>query len=217
MIILAIILCAGFVIWAGIDIYTYAQRTETRSADAAIVLGAAVFGDQPSPVLRERINHAILLYEQGYVDIIIFTGGLGNGDLTEGDVSARYAAAQGVPPEAILIENKSTNTLENLMNAQKLAGEHGLQTFLIVSTPFHMKRAMSIADDLGMTAFTSPTRTIQWISWVTKSRAFVQEVISYAVYLTASRCNVAIGLWGETAVKSLPNVVWTQGGTAGLY
>ncbi len=177
------ILLAGFIIWAAVAVYNYAQRTDTRKADAAIVLGAAVFGDQPSPVLRERINHAILLYEQGYVDAIIFTGGLGDGSDTKGDVSAQYALAHGIPPKAILIENKSTNTIENLTYAQKLAAEHELHTFLIVSTPFHMKRAMSIAHDLGMTAFTSPTRTIQWISWYTKSRAFAQEVGSYIIYL----------------------------------
>jgi uncharacterized SAM-binding protein YcdF (DUF218 family) len=183
IVIIIAILLAGWVGGTAVSIYTYAQQTETRKADAAIVLGAAVFGEQLSPVLRERINHAIGLYEQGYVSVIIFTGGLGAGNAAEGDVAAQYAIAQGIPAEAILVENESADTIENLTNAQTLANEYGLQTFLIVSTPFHMKRAMSIAADLEMTAYTSPTRTIQWISWYTKSRAFVQEVGSYIVYL----------------------------------
>ncbi len=51
----------------GTSIYAYGNRTITTSADAAIVLGAAVWNDQPSPVFRERINHAIALY-RGHKD-----------------------------------------------------------------------------------------------------------------------------------------------------
>jgi uncharacterized SAM-binding protein YcdF (DUF218 family) len=168
------------------DIRVYARVTETRHADGAIVLGAGVFGDQPSPVLRERINHAVGLYQRGYVDAIIFTGGQGRaGEFSEADVARRYARAQNVPDEAILVEQTSANTVENLTNAQQIASEQGLESLLIVSTPFHMKRAMSIASDLDMEAYSSPTRTTEWISWLTKSRAFAQEVVSYMLYLIA--------------------------------
>ena len=172
-----------FVMVTAVQVYTYARRDDTQDADAAIVLGAAVFDDKPSPVLRERINHAILLYELGYVDFIIFTGGKGQaGQMSEAEVSAEYARLKGVPDEAVLLETTSTNTVQNLANAQKVAASYNLDTFLIVSTPFHMRRALSIAADLDMEAYTSPTRTIQWISWFTKTRAYVQEVGSYILY-----------------------------------
>jgi uncharacterized SAM-binding protein YcdF (DUF218 family) len=182
-----LLLLAGgllFVWWSAVSVYAYSRRDEARQADAAIVLGAAVFGDRPSPVLRERINHALSLYDAGYVDKIIFTGGLGmTGRLTEAEASAAYARSQGVPAEAILIETTSTNTRENLRNARLVAAENGLQTFLIVSTPYHMKRAVAIAGDLSMEVYPSPTRTIRWISSYTMTRAFVQEVLSYMLYL----------------------------------
>ncbi|MCI0396285.1 MAG: YdcF family protein [Chloroflexi bacterium] len=166
------------------EVYFYAQRTETRQADAAIVLGAAAYGNRPSPVLRERINHAIELYRGGYVDTIIFTGGRGRTSRwSEAEVAARYALAQGIPQEAILLETRSTNTVENLAYAQQVAAGYDLQTFLIVSTPFHMRRAMAIAEDLGLEAYTSPTRTMRWINWYTRSRAFVREVGGYIIYL----------------------------------
>jgi len=172
------------VLWSAVSIYIYSRRDDTREADAAIVLGAAVFGTRPSPVLRERTNHAIELYQAGYVDTIIFTGGLGRtASITEAEAAAAYAQSMGVPTEAILLETTSTTTRENLRNARIIAAENDLQSFLIVSTPFHMKRAISIADDLSMEAYTSPTRTIQWINAYTKSRAFAQEVVSYIVYL----------------------------------
>ena len=172
------------VVYAAIEVASFAKRDDARQADAAIVLGAAVFGDRPSPVLRERINHAILLYEQGLIDIIIFTGGKGNPTaLSEAEVSARYAIAHGIPQEAIVLEDQSKNTIENLGNAQEIAAEKGLHAFLIVSTPFHMKRAMAIADSIGLTAYPSPTRTTKWISWHTKTRAYGREAVVYAAYL----------------------------------
>lgn len=186
--VLLVLSLAGLaVLGAGGQVYAYAQRDETRPADAAIVLGAAVFGTRPSPVLRERLNHAIALYEAGTVQYLIFTGGQGDPDeATEADVAAAYALAQGVPLAAILRETTSTNTLENLTNARQIAAANGLETFLIVSTPFHMKRAMAIAADLEMEAYSSPTRSIQWISWRTKLRAFLQEVGSYLFYEVGS-------------------------------
>lgn len=177
-------ICLLFMGGTAVSVYTYAQKDETQPADAAIVLGAAVFGNQPSPVLRERINHAIELYKQGIVHTIIFTGGVGRNDtLSEAEVSANYAMTRGIPADAVLLEDQSTTTRENLINVQTIAATHNLDSFLIVSTPFHMRRAMSLANDLEMNAYTSPTRTTKWISWRTKSRAYLREVVVYALYL----------------------------------
>ena len=166
-----------------LSVYRFSQQDETTPADAAIVLGAAVFDNRPSPVLRERINHAVVLYEQGVVDKLIFTGGLGSDDtLTEAEVAGIYAQQQGVPATAILLETTSTNTYENLVNAQAIGTANHLDHYLIVSTPYHMKRAMEIAGILDLNAHTSPTRTTQWISWYTQSRALLREAAAYAVY-----------------------------------
>lgn len=176
-----------FLITIAADIYLYSRKMELVQADAAIVLGAAVFRDRPSPVLRERIHHAVMLFEEGYVEQIIFTGGQGRtGNAAEAVIAANYAQNLGVPENAILIEAASRDTQENLAFAQSLATEHDLDSFLVVSTPFHMKRAIAIASDLGMDAQPSPTQTIQWISWYTKTRAFMQEVVSYLLYLWES-------------------------------
>ena len=143
-----------------------------------------MFRDRPSPVLRERINHAIGLYENGTVARLIFTGGVGWGDSrSEAEVARQYAGARGVPAEAILVETASTSTIENLANAQQVGTGQGLRTYLIVSTPYHMKRALAIAEDLGMEAYTSPTRTTRWINRATQSRAYVREVAGYLAYL----------------------------------
>jgi uncharacterized SAM-binding protein YcdF (DUF218 family) len=173
------------------DVYVFSRRDDRRRADAAIVLGAGVYGRRPSPVLRERINHALLLYERGFVEAVVFTGGSARaGDPPESAIAAAYAESQGLPAAAILTETTSTNTKENLANARDVAASHGLDTFLIVSTPFHMRRSLALAHDLGMEASSSPTRTIQWISWYTKSRAYAREVVAYLHYLLSGTGDV---------------------------
>ena len=107
--------------------------------------------------------------------------------MSEAAVSARYAMQKGVPADAILLEETSRNTRENLANAQAIANEHNLASFLIVSTPFHMRRALWMAERIGLDAYSSPTRTTRWISWYTKSRAFLREVVANIDYFVRVR------------------------------
>lgn len=88
------------------------------------------------------------LYMQGLAPILIFSGGLGN--LTrdiwtdpEADRFARIALDKGVPAEAIFIENRSTNTGENILFTQQLLKEKNLdpQTFLLVQKPYMERRS----------------------------------------------------------------------------
>ena len=90
------------------------------------------------------------LYLQGWAPLLIFSGGLGR--LTEGmwteteaDLFARLAVEKGVPQEKILIENRSTNTGENIHFVQQLLHEKGLelQTFMVVQKPYMERRALA--------------------------------------------------------------------------
>lgn len=90
------------------------------------------------------------LYLQGWAPILIFSGGLGNltKDLwtePEADQFARIALNKGVPAEAILLENKSTNTGENILFTQRLLKEKGLdvQSFLLVQKPYMERRSFA--------------------------------------------------------------------------
>ena len=147
------------------------------TADAAIVLGAAVEGDAPSPVFRERIAHAIDLFEGGRVQHIVFTGGQGEGDtLAESEAGRAMALAAGVPEESILVETESGTTMYNLVEAQLLMRDAGLQTALVVSDPLHLRRAMEMADDLGLDARASGTPTTRYRTWGTKLPFIAREV-----------------------------------------
>jgi uncharacterized SAM-binding protein YcdF (DUF218 family) len=88
------------------------------------------------------------LYLQGYAPLLILSGGLGNftKDMwqeKEADLFAKRAIELGVPKEAILIENKSTNTGENILFTQQLLKENQLdpQSFIVVQKPYMEKRS----------------------------------------------------------------------------
>lgn len=166
-----------------ISIWNYGKVDEKASADVAIVLGAAISDGEVSPVYRERINHAITLYEEGTVDYIILTGGFGDGSFkSDSQVAKEYALSQGIPEESILIEEKSTITEENLEFSKEIMDENNLKTAIIVSDPLHMKRAMLMAKDYNITALSSPTPTSMYKSLKTKIPFLLREEFFYVGY-----------------------------------
>ena len=121
-------------------------------ADYAVVLGAAVDGAEPSAVFSARIDHAIALWRAGQVQGLVFTGGRGPGDsLSEAEAARAYAMARGVPAQAITVETQSRTTLQNLAGVAAMR-QVDAATWLIVSDPLHLQRAMTMARDLGYDA-----------------------------------------------------------------
>jgi uncharacterized SAM-binding protein YcdF (DUF218 family) len=176
----ALLLALGF---TALSIYTYGNQTLDIKADAAIILGAEIWGDKPSPVFRERINHGITLYKKHNVKRLIFTGGSSDGkEPTEATVAKRYAMEHGIPETGILTETASRTTHQNLENALEVAQSYQLSKFLIVSDPLHLGRALMMAQDLGMEAYPSPTPTTRYRSLKTKMGFLVRETYFYFVY-----------------------------------
>lgn len=145
------------------SIYSFSQRQTSCEGDVAIVLGAAVWTNIPSPVFRERINHAINLYKEGKVGKIIFTGGKAEGDeLSESETGRRYAIGGGVDDSDILVETTSATTYQNILNSKKIIDENNFDSVVIVSDPLHLKRANMMADKLGIDACSSATPTTRY-------------------------------------------------------
>ena len=186
------------VLVTAVRIYTYGSAAPDMQADAAIVLGAAVWTQQVSPVFRERINHAMDLYRRGRVHKIIFTGGQGNrNEPTESAAARAYAVESGIPPSDILIEQRSHTTFENLVYAKQLADVHGLKKVLIVSDPMHMRRAISMAHDVGLEAYPSPTTTTRYTGFRSQFTELTRETFYYLGYSVRSFLRLP-----ETSVQS---------------
>ncbi len=177
------VLLMALFLYSAVSIIAYGSGAVPVKADAAIVLGAASYGDKPSPVFRERINYAVWLYRHGYVKKIIFTGARDSGNEPAASaVATSYASDRGIPLQDILGENQSTTTEENLSRARDLAFRNGLRTFLIVSDPLHMKRAMIITGDLGMAAWAAPTPTTRFRSLGSRAQFLLREIYFYNTY-----------------------------------
>ena len=172
-----------YIIIAAVQIVHYGRLDNKTKCDVAIILGAATSGEEVSPVYRERINHGVWLYENGYVDYLILTGGVGEGNKkSDAYVAKQYAIKKGIPDQAILIEEQSTITEENLENAKVIMQEHSLDTAIIVSDPLHMKRAMLMAEDYGINACSSPTPTTMYRSAKTQIPFLARELFFYIGY-----------------------------------
>lgn len=182
LVILSILLLAVGLIAS--RIYSFRNSRSDRPADAAIVLGAAVWTKDVSPVFRERINHGIDLYQKGKVRTLIFTGGQGNpGEPTESSAAREYALQRGIPAHDILIEEKSHTTYENILYAKQLADNHGIKRVLIVSDPLHMKRAVAMANDVGLAAEPSPTPSTRYQGLKSQVGLLAYETYYYIGYL----------------------------------
>ena len=117
---------------SAVEIGQYAKQYTDGPADAAIVLGAAIWKDKPSPVFQARIDHGVDLYLRGRVKVLIFTGGVGDNELySEAEVARNYALSRGVDAKHILTEDRSKITQENLSEAKILLSANQLNSVLV--------------------------------------------------------------------------------------
>jgi uncharacterized SAM-binding protein YcdF (DUF218 family) len=183
----ALALFLAGVIGLAADIVAFSGRSDASQADAAIVLGAAVDDDAPSPVFSERLRHAAELFKSGQVKWIVVTGGVGQGDtLAESEAGGEWLIDAGIPADRILIETQSRTTKQNLVFARPLLSEHDINRVLIVSDPLHMRRAMRMADDLRLDAHPSPTPTSRFQTLGTQLPMLLREMY-FSVHYYATR------------------------------
>lgn len=121
--------------------------------DAIIVLGAQVKPDGvPSLQLQWRIDAAAKAWKERS-SIIVVCGAQGSNEpAPEAHVMRDELIRQGVPAEMILTDADSYNTRQNIANAVKLLEGHEVDHVLVVTSDYHLPRAMAIAEDAGLDA-----------------------------------------------------------------
>ena len=138
-------------------VLTWALEDDARKADAIVVMGAAQYQGKPSPVLRERLDHALVLWQRGLAPRMVLTGGTGEGDtISEAAASRAYVMSRGVPDSAILLENDGRTSAQSLRAAVDMLHERELRTAIVVSDPFHMLRLEVLGRRYGIDPYTSP-------------------------------------------------------------
>ena len=162
------------------QVWWAARGDDTRRSEAIVVLGAAQFNGRPSAVFKARLDHAAELYHDRVAPLIVVTGGKQIGDqFTEATSGANYLHGKGVPDAAILRETTSRTSWESLAAAAYVLEDRGAKDVVLVSDPFHALRIRSIANELGLDAVTSPTRSSP-ISGFDEWRRFMSEALRVA-------------------------------------
>jgi uncharacterized SAM-binding protein YcdF (DUF218 family) len=110
--------------------------------DTIVVLGSPVDEDgNPTPKELARVSEAVREYERGVAPRLLFTGGPARNQYIEADVMASAAAAQGIPPSAIFVERKATDTIQNACLAERIMQAHGWHSAEVISSAYHLPRA----------------------------------------------------------------------------
>jgi len=157
---------SSYVQW---KIYVAKTSPVPATADVGIVLGASIWHDKPSPGLAERLNMAIQLYREGRFGRIIVSGGMdaSGAIVTEAEGMRRYLLASGIPDEAIMLEDRSTSTYENLLFSKEIMAKRGWRSAIIVTHRYHGARALDIATflDVPNAAVATTDSKVMFIPW----------------------------------------------------
>ena len=159
--VLGVLLVGALVVGGtGFRVWQVAREDARDRADVVVVLGAAQYNGNPSKVLEARLNHAKKLFESGVAEHIVTGGGRRAGDnYSEADAGARWLIAHGVPRDRVIEVDKGGDTLGTLQAVADEVRARGWHSAVIVSDPWHSLRARTIAADLGLDAWTSPTHS----------------------------------------------------------
>ena len=133
-----------------------------READAIVVFaGGAGESAEAGGGYQERVRQAVDLYQAGYAPTLIFSSGFIYA-FREAEVMRGLALDLGIPREAIVLEEQSGNTYQMVANVRDIARREGLRRVLLVSSPYHMRRALATwrrqAPEIDVIATPGPSR-----------------------------------------------------------
>ncbi|MER6948964.1 ElyC/SanA/YdcF family protein [Nonomuraea sp. NPDC000554] len=130
------------------------------SSQAALVLGAGLFGGRPSPMLARRLDIAAQLYREGKVRALLLSGDNSRKDYDEPTAMRDYLLAKGVPGGVMVLDYAGFDTWDSCVRARRV---FGAQRLTVVTQVFHLPRAVSLCRTAGLDAFgVGDDSTKQW-------------------------------------------------------
>jgi uncharacterized SAM-binding protein YcdF (DUF218 family) len=136
-----IVFHTGFVWWAAAPL----RVMEPLAPADAIVVFAGGVGEsgKAGGGTDERVQHAVEIFDRGYARHLVFSSGY-TYSFREAEVMRSLAVQHGVPPEAIELEQRSTDTHENVIFSGEILRARGWTSAVLVSSPYHMRRALLV-------------------------------------------------------------------------
>lgn len=155
---LTVTLVVGYVAVNALGVLSASTRDDRVPVDAIVVLGAAQYDGEPSPVFARRLDHAFSLWQEGLAPLVVTTGSKQAGDrVTEGFAGFEYLRYAGMPEDALLVVTDGASTWEQLAATARQLRRLELATVLLVSDPYHSLRLLQIAGEVGLEAEVSST------------------------------------------------------------
>ena len=159
------------------------DASRIERTDAILVLGAAQYSGEPSPVFRGRLEQAVLLYRGERAPRVLVMGANRQGDLTtEAAAGRQYLIEQGLPADAVYALAEGNTTYESLRAAAEYMREHGMSSAFLVSDPWHNLRIKRMAGDLGIEAYASATWHSAARSQGARLAGYARETFAYLYY-----------------------------------
>lgn len=154
-------------LWAGgrlEQLYPYKPPASMPTAQAIVVLGGSTAGGRlnwfepyDSATATSRVDTAALLYEAHRAPLVVLSGAALEGSTSEAKMMANVLKQRQIPPEALVLENKSYTTHENALYTSEELKRRNIGQVLLVTSALHMPRAMAVFRKQGISAIAAPS------------------------------------------------------------
>jgi len=170
-----------------------ANNTLTRKGDVIVVLGAAQLNGRPGEVLEARLMEAKRIYDLGLAPQIITVGAGAPGDRTTEAASGKYwLSTNGIKSKNITALEVGRDTWVSTENYVKFMKIKEMKDVIIVTDPFHCRRAMTMANDLGAVASCSPVKSGPNALATSGKRYLIREAGAFLSYVSLGRRGIHI-------------------------
>jgi uncharacterized SAM-binding protein YcdF (DUF218 family) len=170
-----------------------ANNTLTRKGDVIVVLGAAQLNGRPGEVLEARLTEAKRIYDLGLAPHIITVGAGAPGDRTTEAASGKYwLSTNGIKSKNVTALEVGRDTWVSTQNYVKFMKVKNMKDVIIVTDPFHCRRAMTMANDLGAVASCSPVKSGPNALENSGKRYLIREAGAYLAYVSLGRRGIHI-------------------------
>ena len=147
---LLLILTINFYVIKVSDKKIVENNNNLKNVDCILILGAGIWGDKPSPMLQDRLDVGIRLYNDNIVPKIIMSGDHGRKEYDEVNIMKNYAIDKGILSENIFMDHAGFSTYDSIYRAKEI---FKAKNIIIVTQEYHLYRALYIANSLGIKAY----------------------------------------------------------------
>jgi uncharacterized SAM-binding protein YcdF (DUF218 family) len=175
------------------QVWRAANNPIVRQADVIVVLGAAQLDGKPGAALEARLIEAKRIYDLGYAPLIITVGAGAPGDRTTEAASGKYwLRMNGIPSKDIIAIEEGRDTLVSTKAFAAVMKKRFVSDVILVTDPYHCKRAMTMANDQGVLATCSPVETGPNTLANSGYRYLIREAGAYLAYITLGRRGIHV-------------------------